>query len=161
MDMNTCAHNQAENISITGIKTLVVDDTPLMLKILVQIVEDAGNFDLVGTASDGCQALRYVSLLSPELVLMDVHMPRLNGIQATRCIKQREHPPVVIIVTSDDSPVTKSMAEKAGADAFVIKQGNLRHRLLAALLNLFGPNGAKGVTAQKRNCGLPCYFSPR
>ena len=41
-------------------------------------------------------------MVSPELVLMDVHMPRLNGIQATRYIKQREHPPAIIIVTSDD-----------------------------------------------------------
>ena len=46
-----------------GIRTLVVDDSPLMLKMLAQILHEAGNFDLVGTASDGCQALRQGSAL--------------------------------------------------------------------------------------------------
>src|SRR5208337_991740 len=94
--MNTCTVKQAEDIPGTRIRTLVVDDSPSMLKVLAQSLEEAGNFDLVGTATDGCQALRQVSALSPELVLMDIHMPRLNGIQATRFIKQRERPPVVI-----------------------------------------------------------------
>jgi DNA-binding NarL/FixJ family response regulator len=139
--MNTCTLNQAENSP--GIRTLVVDDSPFMLKVLVQILEEVGNFDLVATATNGRQALSYMSLLSPDLVLIDVHMPGLNGIQATRDIKQREHAPVVVIVTSDDSPVTKATAEKAGADGFVIKEANLRHRLIGALQDLFGPNGAR------------------
>src|ERR1035438_4941517 len=122
--MNTPPRNRAKAISQTRVTTLVVDDSPFMLKTLSQILERAGNFDLVGTATDGCQALRYVSMLSPELVLMDVHMPRLNRIQATRYIKQRDHSPIVILVTSDDSPVTKVMAEEAGVDGFVSKEGN-------------------------------------
>jgi len=145
--MNTCARNRAEDIPKTRVKTLVVDDSPFMLKILAQILEEAGNFDLVGTATDGCQALRYVTMLSPELVLMDVHMPRLNGIQATRCIKQREHPPVVIITTSDDSSVAKTTADDAGADGFVSKKNNLRHRMLGTLQELFGSNGARRAKA--------------
>lgn len=141
--MNHCELKMAERMATTRIKTLVVDDSPLMLKILVQILEQAGDFDLLGTASDGCQGLRYVSLLSPELVLMDAHMPRLSGVQATRIIKQREYPPKVVIVTSDDSTVTKTMAEEAGADGLVIKDGNLRHRLITALQDLFGPSAAR------------------
>ena len=126
----------------TRFRTLVVDDCPFMLKTLSQILEQAGKFDLVGSATDGAQALRYVSMLSPELVLMDAHMPRLNGIQATRCIKQSKHPPVVIIVSSDDSPVTKAAAEAAGADGFVLKQDNLRHDLIFELQDLFRTKGA-------------------
>jgi len=118
-----------------------------MLKTLSQILERAGNFDLVGTATDGCQALRDVSMLTPELVLMDVHMERFNGIQATRYIKQGEHPPVVIIITSDDSSVARATAELAGADAFVSKEGNLRHQLMGALQNLFGPRGERREAA--------------
>ncbi len=143
MVMNKCELNMAERMATTRIKTLVVDDSPLMLKILAQILKEAGNFDLIGTATDGCQGLRQMSLLSPELVLMDAHMPRLNGIQATRSIKQREHPPKVIVVTSDDSTGMKTMAEEAGADGFVVKDGNLRHRLITALQDLFCPSTAK------------------
>ncbi len=148
--MNNCELNIAER-KPTRIKTLVVDDSPLMLKILVQILEEVGDFDLVGTPSDGCQGLRYVSLLSPELVLMDVHMPRLSGIQAARCIKERAHPAVVIIVTSDDSTSMKTMAAEAGADGFVVKDGNLRARLITALQDLFGPSGAR---RQKRRTNV-------
>jgi CheY-like chemotaxis protein len=78
---------------------------------------------------------------------MDLHMPGLNGIQVTRHIKRREHPPVVIIITSDDSPATKEMAEKAGADGFVIKDRNLRPRLIHALRDVFGPSGARREAA--------------
>jgi len=154
--MNPHALNPAEATSNTRVQTLVVDDSPFMLKVLAQILEEAGYFDLVGTATDGCQALRYVSMLSPELVLMDVHMPRLNGIQATRYIKQREHAPIIIIVTSDDNTVTKTTAEDAGADGFVIKQGNLRHRLISALQDLFGPGGARRAKTRSTENGTRC-----
>ena len=137
MVMNKRALDRAEAVSDTRVRTLMVDDSPFMLKILAQILEEAGNFDLVGTAIDGRQAVRYVSMLSPDLVLLDLHMPGLSGIQATRYIKNREHPPVVIIVSSDDS--SKATAELAGADAFVSKGGNLRHRMIGTLHNLFGP----------------------
>lgn len=145
-------------MSQTRVATLVVDDSPFMLKILVQIVQAAGNFDLVGTATNGCQALRYVSMLSPNLVLMDIHMPGFNGIQVTRSIKQSEHPPIVILISSDDSSVTKTAAEEAGAEAFVSKEGNLRYKLMGALQNIFGPRGGKreahgGIFFQNRPTG--------
>jgi DNA-binding NarL/FixJ family response regulator len=150
--------SRAEDIPHARVKTLVVDDSPFMLKILAQILEEAGNFDLVGATCEGCQAPRYVSTLSPELVLMDLHMPYFNGLQATRDIKQREQPPVIIIVTSDDSPVAKAKAEQVGADGFVIKQGDLRHRLLSILQDLFGPNGARRA---KTDTALRHKFSPQ
>jgi len=158
--MNTHPRNRAKAISQTRVATLVADDSPFMLKTLSQILERAGKFDLVGTATNGGQALRYVSMLSPELVLMDMHMPRLNGIQATRYIKQGEHPPVVILISSDDSSVTRSLAEEARADAFVSKQGNLRHRLIGALQDLFGPGcarraAASGIHFQSPPAGQP------
>jgi len=141
--MNTDSRKRAKATSQTRVTTLVADDSPFMLKTLSQILERAGNFDLVGTATDGCQALRYVTMLSPGLVLIDLHMPHLNGIQATRYIKEREHPPVVIIITSDDSFAAREIAEEAGADAFVSKGGNLPHELLSVVQNLFGPHGER------------------
>ena len=146
--MNTNPRNRAKTPSQTRVTTLVVDDSPFMLKILAQILEKTGNFDLVGTAPDGWQALRQVRALSPELVLTDFHMPHLNGIQATQYIKQREHSPVVIIVSSDDSPGSRSMAEKAGADGFVSKAGNLGFRLTRTLQDIFGPCAARRAAAE-------------
>ena len=134
----------------------MVDDSPMMLKTLAQILEQAGNFDLVGTATNGCQALRHVSELSPELVVMDVNMPQLNGLQATDYIKHRECPPTVIIVTSDDSAATRSMAEKAGADGVVVKQGDLGLRLMGTLHKLFGP----GASRRRMSCSVSLTTPP-
>lgn len=157
MVMNTHPRNRTKATSQTRVTTLVVDDSPFMLKILTQVLEAAGDFDLVGTATNGCQALGNISMLSPDLVLMDIHMPGLNGIQVTRSIKQSEHPPVVILTSSDDRSVTKTTAEQAGADAFVSKEGNLRHQLMGALQNLFGPGSEKrqaiGISFQNTLAG--------
>jgi len=155
MVMNTNPRHGTKAVPQTGVTTLVVNDSPFMLKTLSQILERAGKFDLVGTATNGGQALRYVSMLSPELVLMDMHMPRLNGIQATRCIKQGEHPPVVILISSDDSSVTRSLVEEARADAFVSKHRNLRHRLIGALQDLFGPACARRGAAGGIHLQMP------
>src|SRR6266446_1274227 len=144
----TRAETGTEPVSLhPRIRTLVVDDSPFMLKILAQILEETDFFDLVGTATDANQALRHVSALSPELVLMDIHMPGLNGIQATRFMKRSEHPPVVILVSSDSSSITRSLAEQAGADGFVSKGGAFRHRVIRALQKLFGAGSARSAAA--------------
>jgi DNA-binding NarL/FixJ family response regulator len=120
-----------------------------MLKILAQILKALGDFVLVGAATDGRQALRSVLALSPDLVLMDFHLPGLNGIQATEYIKRFEQPPVIVVITSDDSSASRSLALKAGADAFVVKGGNLRERLSDTLCGLFAA-GAHGRKKSRR-----------
>ena len=137
------AKNGKERVTLHArIRTLVVDDSPFMLKLLAQILKQMANFDLVGTATNGGQALRQVSALSPDLVLMDVHLPGLNGIQAIQYIKHREHPPVVVIISSDARPITNELALKAGADGFLNKKEDLQHRLMSVLESLFGPSVA-------------------
>ena len=148
--MKTHPLQAVEPIPATRVRTVVVDDSPLMLKILAQILEEAGGFDLVGSATNAYQALRHVSALSPELVLMDIRMPGLSGIEATRCMKQSEHAPVVILISSDSTAGTKSLAEQAGADGFVSKEANFRHLLISALKKLFGPSGSLG--SRKAKC---------
>ena len=147
--MNTHPLQPVEPILATRVRTVVVDNSPFMLKILAQTLEEAGDFDLVGTATDAYQALRHVSALSPELVLMDIHMPGLNGIEATRRMKRSEHAPVVILMSSQSTAGTRSLAEQAGADGFVSKQVNFRHQLIGALKKLFGPSGSLGSRTTK------------
>jgi len=139
--MNLHQLELVEPIPATRVRTVIVDDSPFMLKILAQTLEEAGGFDLVGTATDAYQALRHVSALSPELVLMDIHMPSLNGIGATRCMKQSEHAPVVILISSHITAATKILAEQAGADGVVSKEANFRNLLMSALKKLFAPSG--------------------
>jgi CheY-like chemotaxis protein len=155
--MNSRADNLDPNQSQANIRTLVVDDSPFILKQLSLFLEKEGRFDVVGTATDGCQALRYARALSPELILMDFHLPNLSGIQATQHIKQSENPPVVIIITSDDSPNSRLMAKDAGADAFVVKASDIDVQLRARLRELFGPDGGcgNGPSGFVRRTALP------
>jgi two-component system invasion response regulator UvrY len=108
-----------------------------MLKILAKILALEGNFTLVGTVTDGQQAVRQALNMKPELVLMDYSMPHVNGIEATRSIKQFQNPPLVIIVTSNDTPECKAQAKAAGADGFVVKGGDLHEQLRLVFQDLF------------------------
>src|SRR5258705_4334941 len=107
---------------IRAVRTLIADDSPLMLKTIAQILALDGNFILVGTATDGCQAVRQALTMEPELVLMDYRMPQVNGIEATRRVKRSQNPPRIIIVTSDDAPSCEAMAKAAGADRIYSKR---------------------------------------
>jgi DNA-binding NarL/FixJ family response regulator len=110
-----------------------------MLKTLASIIAQEPDFDIVGAATDGRKAVLAAATLAPDLVVVDLHLPHLNGAQVTRCLKQFDGPPVVFIVTSDDSPNSRSLSATAGADAFVVKSGDLHVQLHAKLQEWFGP----------------------
>ena len=155
--MKTPSRNMTQTSSQARVRTLILEDSPRTLKALARTIKKLGNFDLVGATTDERQALPYVSALYPDLVLMDIQMAHLNFLHAAHSIKQREHPPVLILVSSDDSSVTRSKAEQAGADGVVNKVGNLRDRLVAMLQNLFGPTRKKArCSAEPRSskCAL-------
>src|SRR5437879_13104082 len=121
--------SHADIHSIRAVRTLIADDSPLMLKTIAQFLAIEGNFMLVGTATDGCQAVRQALTMEPELVLMDYRLPHLNGLEAIRHIKQSENPPVIILVTADETPSSESLAKAAGADGSVEQQGHLHDQL--------------------------------
>lgn len=120
----------------SNIRTLVVDDSPYMLKTYERVLALESGISLVGTATDGRQALEAVLALEAELVLMDINMPHMNGIETTRAMKQSPRPPLIIIVSSDDSPAAQRLAKTAGADHFVSKNGDLLQELRAVLQGL-------------------------
>src|SRR6267154_4166527 len=120
-----------------AVRTLIADDSPFMLKTLAQILALEGNFMLVGTATDGWQAVRQALTMELGLVLMDYRMPHVNGIEATRRIKRSENPPLIIIVTSEGTPSCEALAKAAGADGFVVKGRDLRDQLRLVFQELF------------------------
>ncbi len=123
------------------LRTLVVDDSAMIRELLALWVKREARFELVGTAADGWQALERAGALQPDLILMDVDMPHLDGITATRLLKQSHPAPVIVIVTSDASALCRAEAQEAGADAFVAKSNQLRAELTAVLDELFPGNG--------------------
>jgi DNA-binding NarL/FixJ family response regulator len=122
------------------IRTVVVDDSPIVLRSIGWFLERQAGLQLIGTATNGYAAVQRVLELRPDLVLMDLQLPGINGLEATRQIKARSHPPAVILVTADDTPGCRAAARAVGTDAFVDKQ-HLFSQLRPAIRKLFpGPN---------------------
>jgi len=119
------------------IRTFLADDLPLLIALLARIVSKDKRVAIVGSATDGPKALCNASTLEPDLVITDLHMPGLDGAEVTRRLKQCPNPPIVFIVTSDDTPEARARCMAAGADAFLVKAANLVPQLLAAIQESF------------------------
>ncbi len=84
------------------LRTLIVDDEPLAIERLQILTGQQDGVSLVGTASDGASALRMVDALAPDLVLCDIAMPDLNGLEVAAAIEGLDNPPAVVFVTAFD-----------------------------------------------------------
>lgn len=115
-----------------------MDDSPLMLKMLTQILAREDGFTVVGAAVNGRQAIEYAVTQRPDLILMDFDMPHLNGATATQYIKHFAAPPIIFMVTSDNSSHSKMICTAAGADAYIVKSGDLSVQLRSKLQEWFG-----------------------
>ncbi len=102
-------------------RVLIADDQPETRQALRTIVNAQPGFTVVGEALDGRDAVALVQRRRPDLVLMDVRMPRLDGIAATREIRARPQPPAVIVLTTFDLDDYVFGALQAGAAGFLLK----------------------------------------
>jgi DNA-binding NarL/FixJ family response regulator len=103
------------------IKVLIADDQELVRAGFRMIIEDREDLEVVGEAGDGDQAVRLAAESQPDVVLMDVRMPGVDGIVATRRLTSFEHPPKVIILTTFDLDEPLYAALRAGASGFLLK----------------------------------------
>ncbi len=101
------------------IRTILVDDRPEFLALACERLAAAGGFEFAGTATAGEEAVRLTCGLAPDLVLLDLMMPGMNGIEASRRITAVAKAPVVIILTLHDNQEYRQAARDAGADGFV------------------------------------------
>ena len=102
-------------------KILIVDDEAILRYVLRDFLRSKPGLDVVGEAVNGQDAMIRARELRPDVVLMDVDMPRLNGIDATSQLKHEMPELKVIIVTANELPERRQAAEASGADGFVGK----------------------------------------
>jgi DNA-binding NarL/FixJ family response regulator len=103
------------------IRIILADDQALLRKGFRMILETEEGFEIVGEAADGEDAVRLVALYEPDVVLMDVRMPGLDGIEATRAIVTSGAPSRVLILTTFDLDEYAFSALRAGASGFLLK----------------------------------------
>jgi len=111
------------------IRLLLVDDEPAILRGLRMRLALEPDVEVVGEAGDGVTALEQVQRLAPQVVLMDIEMPGLDGIAATSELSARPAAPAVVMLSMHDDAATVARALAAGAAAFVAK-----HSIDAVLL---------------------------
>ena len=103
------------------IRVLVADDQELVREGLALIVDAQQDMTVVGGAADGAEAVRLVRTVRPDVVLMDVRMPRMDGVEATRRITAAPDPPKVLVLTTYDLDEYVYEAFRAGASGFLLK----------------------------------------
>ncbi|MEO1290335.1 MAG: response regulator transcription factor [Chloroflexota bacterium] len=122
------------------VKILIVDDQALARDGLELIVSANADYDVIGTASDGAEALEKIETLSPDVVMMDLKMPIMNGVQATRRIREQFPDVVVLVLTTYDDDEWVLDAIRAGASGYLLKDSP-REQILDAIDRI-----AKGET---------------
>ena len=116
-------------------RVLIVDDHEIFRRGLRALLESSSEWQVCGEAVDGMDAVEQCKILKPDIVVLDVSMPRLNGLEAARLIRKEIPMPQIVIITQHDSPQIRSAALEAGAGAFVTKSA-VASELVSALRNL-------------------------
>ena len=103
------------------VRVLIVDDQAPFRDASRMVVEMTDGFEVAGEAVNGIEALKLVAEMKPDLVLMDVQMPGIDGIETTRRISALPNPPVVIVMSTHESGDYAGIAVEAGAIGFIPK----------------------------------------
>jgi DNA-binding NarL/FixJ family response regulator len=105
-----------------AIRVLIVDDHALFRRGLQMVLEGEGDIEVVGEASDGHEAIEQAEKTTPDVVLMDVRMPKRSGIEATRAIKDMLPSSKILMLTISDEEADLYDAIKAGAAGYLLKE---------------------------------------
>ena len=117
------------------VRVLLVDDQAAFLRAMIGVVRETPGFEVVGAAASGEESVRLAETLLPDLVLMDVNLPGIDGLEATRRLRAGgDCPPVVFLLSTHDEDAGDRFAAESGAAAYVTKSS-------------FGPDRLEGLWA--------------
>ncbi len=142
-----------------SVRILLADDHQMMRVGLRVLLEKDNRFEIVGEANDGFETLRLAEELQPDIVVMDLEMPRLNGIQATRRLRDGdpEKPKIIVLSMKNEESDVVSLIQ-AGASAFVFKRAAF-DELIEAILAVQA--GGEYLSAAIRNVPLSEFHRRR
>src|SRR5262245_9964802 len=128
-------------------RVLLVDDDPVFLQSAARLLGPEAGFTVVGRARNGAEAVELAAMLCPDMVLMDVEMPGMDGLETTRRLQALPLPPKVLLVSIYDSEARRYDALSAGADGYIGKW-EFPWRLTAAMWMAMEPGESEPLPAQ-------------
>ena len=118
--------------NVTAIRIMIIDDHPVVRVGLASMLSTQPGIDVVGSASGGVEALALLDKMAPDVILLDLRMPGMSGLEAIRAINLRPEPPRIVVLTSFDTDEDIYQAVGAGAHGYVLKDAP-QDRLLEAI----------------------------
>lgn len=118
---------------MSPVRILIADDEPLFAEALELLLEGDARIQVVGRAENGREAVELAGELEPDLVLMDLRMPGLDGFDATEQIARGEGRPKVLVLTGSEDPADVARARRAGAAGYITKD-RIAETLVDAIL---------------------------
>ena len=103
------------------IRVLIADDQALFARMLEALLADDADVEVVGYATNGAEAVEIADAEDPDVILMDISMPMMDGLEATRTLREHGSHARVIMLTESDMRADTVRAQRAGADAYVPK----------------------------------------
>ena len=105
-----------------GYRILIVDDAPTVRESLRWLLEDESGLIVIGDAGNGSEAIQLALNLKPDLVLLDIELPDMDGFTVAKQIKSMRNPPRIILLSMHNDALSKKRGAEAGCDAFVGKE---------------------------------------
>jgi DNA-binding NarL/FixJ family response regulator len=127
------------------IRLLIVDDNVIFRQKLAEFLQEYGDIDVIGEAANGEEGLSKAKELKPDMVLLDVRLPDMNGLSAISSLKVQPAAPKVIVLTVFDCIEYRQSAEIAGAEGYVVK-ASITDELLPAIRKQF--NGSRKLMSK-------------
>ncbi len=131
------------------VRVLIVDDVPQVRQELRGLLQLTGELEVVGEAANGLEAISQAEALRPDVVVMDLEMPVMDGYEAARQIKSYQPAPRVVILSVHASPQEQRRAREAGADSFVVKGASYQIMLNAILARDGSPHSPDPEKGEK------------
>jgi DNA-binding NarL/FixJ family response regulator len=129
----------SEEVTMNDVRVLIVDDQQLFRRAMAAVVAATDGFSVVGSVATGEESLQAAEELAPDLVLMDVNLPGIDGIEATRRMFAADFPPVVVLLSTYDEDQIDVAG--CGAAAYISKAAFGPDRLSAAWIDAGRPTG--------------------
>jgi DNA-binding NarL/FixJ family response regulator len=125
-------------VSSTPLKLLIVDDNDLFLSALEGFLEAEASLEVIGRAANGAVAVELAADLQPDVVLMDLSMPSVDGFEATAMVREQAPEAAIVVLTGSDDPADQERARAAGAAGYVTKD-RILGELVATIRSVTSP----------------------